>query len=197
MTETTTTDNATQVVNIINFHGLTLWVVAHDGTEYISAKALADFAGIDWRSAKKTIQEPDNAILYGTKWLKHPVFAAEGGTSTPTKEGLYIRLDRSRMYLARINTRMMRGKGSEAAAEQLLQLQIEWADVLHRYETDGVVYKKIASDNLNKLISLQKLRITTTDQREKSAVTRLIHKQLDALGEPVTKLDDDQLELNV
>ncbi|MES9901103.1 MAG: hypothetical protein ABW168_00305 [Sedimenticola sp.] len=135
------TTKSSQAADLINFHGLTLLVAESEGVKYLPAKPLADLARVDWRSAKKTIQERDNAILYGTTWLIPPVFAAEGGTSTPTKPALYIRLDRSTMYLARINTKMMRGKGSEDAAEALLTLQIEWAQALHAYETNGFATK--------------------------------------------------------
>ncbi|MEJ1409106.1 MAG: phage antirepressor N-terminal domain-containing protein [Candidatus Sedimenticola sp. (ex Thyasira tokunagai)] len=198
----TTTETPTpRVVNIINFHGLTMWVVEHDGIQYIYVKPLSDLAGLDWRSAKKTLQESDNAILYGTTWMKHPISAAEGGTSTPTKEGLYVRLDRARMYLARINTKMMRGKGAEEAADELLQLQIEWAEALHDYETQGLAVKTTRQTSRRKdeesLSSLVKTREKTIDQAERQALTNMIADKLSELGYPPETNKGKQQELEL
>jgi len=199
MTENTTP--TPQVVGIINFHGLTLWVVDHEGTEYVYAKPLADLARVDWRSAKKTIQEGDNAILYSTKWLKPPIFVAEGGTSTPTQEVLCIRLDRARMYLARINTKMMRGKGADDAAEELLKLQIEWAEALHSYETTGLAIKNNHLDVRRKeeltLAALFKTRKLTVNEQERESVTHMIRAKLKELGYPIKDAEQPQPELDL
>lgn len=188
------TNNTTRVVNLINFHGLTLWVVEHEGTEYVYAKPLADLAGVDWRSAKKAVFANDNIILYGTRWLNHPSFAAEGGASTPT-EGVYLRLDRSRMYLARIQTSQMRAQGKTDAAEALLQLQIEWAEALHRYETDGVAYKRAEKEERNQLIALLKARQTKPTVSEHKAISHMISDAFSDLGYPVEP--DPQGELDI
>ncbi|MGE0487353.1 MAG: phage antirepressor N-terminal domain-containing protein [Gammaproteobacteria bacterium] len=126
----------TQVTSVIPFHGLTLPVVTYFDRQYVYAKPLCDLAGIDWRTTKRALQSPDNARLFGTKVLNHPVFVAEGG-DIPTREGLYIRLDRAVMFLARIDTKRMRTHGNAAAADILLDLQEEWAEALHAYETQG------------------------------------------------------------
>lgn len=201
---TITTENTQptqKVVGIINLHGLTIWVIDHEGTEYIYAKPLADLAGIDWRSAKKTIQDGDNATLYATKWLKPPVFTAEGGTSTPAQEVLCIKLDRARMYLARINTKMMRGKGAEDAANALLALQIEWAEALHGYETTGMAVKNTRLDTRRKeeqnLATLIKTRKDTTDSSERAALTAMIKDKLTELGYPPAHATDPQAELEL
>lgn len=189
------TEPATRVVNLINFHGLTLWVVEAEGVEYVYAKPLSDLAGLDWRRSKRTISEEENATLYGTRTLNHPVFVAEGGASATPSEGLYIRLDRARMYLARINTRHMKAQGNVEAAEALLQLQIEWAEALHRYETDGVAYKKAEKEERNQLISLLKARQQQPTQGERQAITRMIRDSFSDLGYPVEKDPQGELEL--
>lgn len=189
------TEPTTRVVNLINFHGLTLWVMEHEGTEYIQAKPLADLAGVDWRGAKRTLQESHNLILYGTKWLDSPVFSAEGGTASPGKPILCVRLDRSRIYVARINTRLMASKGQTEAAEALLQLQIEWAEALHRYETDGVAYKKAEKEERNQLIALLKARQQQPTQNERQAITRMIRDTFSDLGYPVEKDPQGELDL--
>ncbi len=177
------------VSGIINFHGLTLMVLHFDGVDYIYAKPLADLAGVDWRTAKKTFQEEENAVLYGTRRLKHPHFAAEGGASTPTPHdaGVYIRLDRGRMYLARINTRQMKSQGNVEAAERLLALQIEWADALHKYETQGVAFKRRKVEDRGELLGLLKARSAASSAGEKDALTRMIHDNLADLGYPVAE----------
>lgn len=185
----------TRVVNLINFHGLTLWVVEAEGVEYVYAKPLSDLAGLDWRRSKRTISEDEHATLYGTRTLQHPVLVAEGGSGATPSEGLYIRLDRARMYLARINTRNMKAKGNVEAAEALLQLQIEWAEALHRYETDGVAYKKAEKEERNQLISLLKARQQPPTQGERKAITRMIRDTCRELGYPVEP--DPQGELDV
>lgn len=179
----------TRVVNVITFHGLSMLVVESDGVEYIYAKPLSDLAGIDWRGAKKTLQETENAILYGSQWLKHPVFAAEGGTRTPTSDGLYMRLDRARMYLARISTKNMKAKGNVEAAEALLELQIEWAEVLHLYETTGearkdVIRERGRHDN-KELRETIKCRDNTQSPAERRALTTMVNDMLAKLGYPV------------
>jgi len=187
---------APKVVNIINFHGLTLWVISYEDIEYICAKPLADLAGIDWRSAKKTLFDEDNAVLYGSKWLKHPVFASQGGASTPRDEGLYVRLDRSRMYLARIKTNQMKAQGKVEAAEALLNLQIEWAEALHDYETQGIAVKSSKIEARRKeeisLTSLLKHRKEAVKHGEQEALSAMINDKLADLGYPPDAFKDPQ-----
>lgn len=189
-----------ELVGLIRFHGMNLWTVQHDGDEYILAKPLADVAGMDWRSAKKAISAGDNTILYGTRTLRPPVFAGVGGASTP-QQGLYIRLDRARMFLARIQTNQMRAQGNVDAANALLELQIEWAGVLHDYETKGYAIKAEHSEARRKneatLANLFKVRGTTTDATERAALTRMIHDKLAGLGYPIDAADEPQGELSL
>lgn len=176
--------NTPKVIDIINFHGIVLWVIASEGISYVAAKPLSDLAKVDWRSAKSTFQQEENVVLYGSKWLNHPDFAGQGGTSTPTpaETGLYIRLDRARMYFARINTRHMKAKGAVEAAEQLLALQIEWAEAIHQYETTGAVVKRQRRDDRSQLVGLLKARSLVTDGAERKAITTLIHEALADAG---------------
>jgi hypothetical protein len=173
----------TQAVNFIRFHGLTLLVVEHEGVEYVPLKPLSDLAGIDWRNTKRAAFEPDNVTLLGVRSLNPPVFAAPGGDITPTPEAIYIRLDRARMYLARINTARMRAHGKEEAAELLLQLQVEWAEALHAYESHGIAVKKGKRDARAELVALIKARGTTPTQPERVALSNLIAEALAELGQ--------------
>lgn len=187
-------NNSTEVrvVDLINFHGLTLWVAEHEGTKYIQLKPLADLAGIDWRGAKKVVFNDDNVILYGTKRLDTPIFVASVGDITPQKPAVYIRLDRSRMYLARIDTSRMRSHGKTEAATNLLNLQIEWAQALDQYENNGVAYKTNKS-HLKDLCGM--LKIVSKNRQE--SINQLIDIELAILGVPVKQNNDTQRELEV
>lgn len=187
----------TKVENIINFHGIVLWVIRHEGVEYVAAKPLSDLAKVDWRSAKRTFQHDENVILYGTKWLTPPDFAGQGGTSTPSNDEktLYIRLDRATLYLARISTRNMAAKGATEAAERLLALQVEWAEALHQYETIGVARKKDVRESRNQLVGLIKVRALANDPAEKKALTSLIYTVMSDAGCPVNKIVEEQRDM--
>lgn len=194
--------NITKPVNFIHFHGITLLVVQHEGIEYVNAKVLNDLIGLNWRRIKETIQGGDNAVLYGTTRLITPNFEeleAPRGLQTPTSEGgtegqatekqsprgtLHIRLDRSRMFLARVNTNAMRVNNNVAAADALLALQIEWADALHNYETHGVAAKANVRATQQQLMGLMKAR-TLAKPTEQAAFTALIAQLLTELGQPI------------
>ena len=191
---------ASRVVGIINFHGLTLWVLDHEGADYIPARALVNLAGTDWKTARNGLFSGDAPKLFGTIELINPVFNDDPGAYAPKKQP-YIRLDRSRMYLARINTGRMRVNNNEDAADRLLNLQIEWAEALHSYETTGVAVKNTKLDTRRKeeqnLATLIKIRKDTTDTGEKSALTAMISAKFTELGFPPGTVPDDQLELEV
>lgn len=190
-----TEDLTTRAVNFIRFHGVTLLVAEHAGTEYVALKPLSDLAGLDWRRTKSGLAEGDSAELFGTKRLIPPVIDAVGGLMSPPDDSepapvpaqktvLYIRLDRARMYLARINTSRMRANGNAAAADQLLALQIEWAEALHSYETNGVAVKAGRGNALRDLQGLFKARASTTNPQERKGLDWLIAQEMKALGVP-------------
>lgn len=189
-----------QVVGIINFHGLTLWVVDHEGAEYIPARALVNLAGIDWKTARKGLFSGDGPKLFGTIELINPVFNDDPGAYAPKKQA-YIRLDRGRMYLARVNTNRMRVNDNEDAADRLLALQIEWAEALHSYETTGVAIKNTRLDTRRKeeqnLAALIKTRTATANAQEKAALTAMIRDKLTELGYPPEDAEESQMSLGV
>ncbi len=189
-----TEDRTTRPVSFINFHGLTILVVAHQGVEYVEAKSFAELACVDWKSAKRAISSGDSAVLYGTAELIPPQIRGAGGASTPQPR-IFIRLDRARMYLARINTNQMRGQGNQDGAEQLLALQIEWAQVLHQYETHGLAVKAGRQSGLRDLMGLVKARALISDPRERRALTQLIHEEMRAMGLPLDAMDGAQGQL--
>ena len=190
-------DNATKLVNFIHFHGLNLPVVQHAGTDYVPAKPLNDLAGIDWRTAKRSMVDPENVVLYGTTALIPPSIAIQGG-DIPTREALFIRLDRAHMFLARIQTSRMRSHGNAEAADLLLKLQVEWAGALYRYETDGIAVKAQQNRDRqqNSLGGLIKARNAITSPGERAALTAMIGDICNRLGFPIPADPQQQLPLH-
>lgn len=172
-------DSTSKITDIIYFHGVTLHIITHDNTKYIPAKPLIEVSGNVWRRAKVTIEQGDNAILYDTKRLKLQNFDIEGHTSVNLSEVLCIRFDRIYIYLARINTNMMKAKGNINAAEQLLQLQIEWAKVLHDYETHGIAIKEKSTHT--ELMQIMKMRQMAIGN-EKQVFTEMLEQKLQNYG---------------
>jgi hypothetical protein len=132
----------------------------------VPLKPLSDLAGIDWRSAKRSMEHPENVTLMGAKWLKSPVFAGHGGDMTPDPPTHFSSsLIAPALYLARINTARMKAQGNADGAEMLLTLQIEWAEALHAYETTGMAVKKGHREGLSTLMGLIKARTATRPAR--------------------------------
>lgn len=205
------TTNKTTPSFFIEFHGMTLLVVQNGGIKYIEAKPLTELLGMDWHSARRTILSGDNEILYGTKRLMSAQFNVLGGNSTPKDEVtplsneenetkttplsgvLHIRFERAQMFLSRVNTSQMRNKGNELAANYLLALQIEWAQVLNKYDMDNTTIKKGNREDRSDLLGLIKARNTTTHPAERAVLTSMIADACAALGYPLPA--DPQLSL--
>jgi hypothetical protein len=211
----------TQPVNFIRFHGLPLLVVENNGVEYVEVKPLNDLIGMNWRRTSDTVRGDDNAALYGTRALIPPTFnefAPSSDRDIPDPRGrknaatmgdedvdapeisarstrIYIRLDRARMFLARVNTAQMRVQGNANAADALLALQTEWASALHSYETNGVAVKKAGREARADLQGLFKTRALSESPQEKRAITRLIAEAFAELGQPLE--DDPQADLDL
>lgn len=168
-----------KITDIIYFHGVTLPIITWDNIKYIPAKYLTDLAGIDWRTAKRSLLDEENVLLYAIKQFKSPVIASQGGNVTTLEDVIHLQFDRAYLYLARINTRIMKGKGNIIAAEQLLELQIEWAKVLHDYETHGIAIK--SKSNHNELMQIMKMRQMAIGQ-EKQVFSQMLQSKLIELG---------------
>lgn len=202
------TDNKTRPASFINFHGMTLLVVENGSKNYVEAKPLSDLVGLAWRATRQTIQADDNLILYGTRRLVPPVFnvcpdtsirvdgaekPSEVGeeTGNESSEGvLHILFERIQMFLARVNTGQMRGKGNVLSANYLLTLQIEWAQVLHRYESGDVVSKKGRKDDAGLVANLMKTR-AVAKPHEAAAFDLMVRDAMAEMGYPVA-LDPQQ-----
>lgn len=198
-------------VTFIDFHGMKLLVVENDGKRYVEVKPLGDMVGLDWRTLRDGVQRDDGAILFGTRRLLPVVFnvvpdcvdesiAVSGGLKPPldpgltTTEGdsqtengpkkgvLHILFERVQMFLAQINTSRVRANGNENAANYLLALQIEWAQVLHKYDMGQSVAVKAQRDGVAELEKLAKLRTLMVTTAEKDAASVLIREAYANLG---------------
>ncbi len=150
-------DSSAKITDIIYFHGVTLPIITFNKVKYIPAKCLTDLAGIDWRTAKRSLLVEENVLLYAVKQFKSPVFAAQGGSPTTQEEVVHIQF----------------------AAEKLLQLQIEWAKVLHDYETHGVAIKNKSQNN--ELMQIMKMRQMSIGYK-KQLFSKMLATKLVELG---------------
>ena len=178
-------DRSTEPVNFINFHGLNLLVARHQGVDYVEAKPLSDLSGVDWRGARRALQEGDNARLYGVQRLIPPQIAGLGGLKSPEEGVLYLRLDRARMYLARISTDRMRANGNAEGAEKVLALQTEWAEALHAYETQGIAVKSTRNSQIREINGLLRSIHLAKTPDIRAALEQLLREELAALGAAV------------
>lgn len=184
-----------QIVDIVRIHELTLPVIRHQGIDYVEAKRVSDFAGTDWRSAKRSLELPDHVNIYGVCRLKMPEFVVGGGASTPRNyDSLCLRLDRVAIYLCRLSITQMRAQGKGDAADRLVVKIKEWAVALHDYETKGAALKK---STLHDLLALVKMRNNTRCAAERASLTTLIHQTYDEMGVPVAPAAQSELPLGV
>lgn len=183
-----------QITDIIYFHGMTLPVITFENVKYIPAKPIVDAIGLDWRSAKKSILEEDNAILYGTKWINAPKIAGLGGASTPSEDQtVCFELEHARSYIMRVNTRQVKAQGNKEAAKQIQALQKEWSTAIHNYETKGIASKDKSKTDTAELMNLMKLR-QMASSIEKQAFTQLLHQKMAELGLPISQQQLDLLD---
>lgn len=188
-------DLSTTAVNFIRFHGLTLLVVAHQGTEYLDFKHLVDGIGLDWRTQKTAIQASENAEIYESKLLYPPQIGGAGGASPP-KERLHIQLDRAHFFIARISLGQLRARGNHAVADYLRALYREWAEALHAYETHGVAIKSGRNNAVDEALRLHKAK-STAKHEDRAWIDHLLRQQLRELGIPESLLASPQGELSL
>jgi len=84
------------------------------------------------------------------------------------------------MYLARVNTSILRAKGKADAADWLLAMQKEWAGALYQYEMHGIAVKAGQHKSLKELFVMRRHAIG----EEKARLSYLIALALDGLGCP-------------
>lgn len=174
-----------KAVDIITVHGISLVVIEHEGQKYVPLKPLSDFAGIDWKGAKRTIFSPENVELYESVTLTPPQLEGYGGPRSPQRSMAYIRLDRVHWFLARISVGQMRGQGNISGAAALVTLHKEWASALYDYETKGVAINHRKRADVSTLLSLIKACHAATDPGQRSSINALVNELLADLGHPV------------
>lgn len=179
-----------KMTHFIQMRDITVPIFILDGIEYVPARDLVDYAGINWRSALSTIFTEENIILYGTCRLMVALYEPNRRASTTdmqleTAKNLNVcelvcfKLSQAYMYLAKINVSHMKAKGNIDGAKRLLAIQSEWANAIHDYETHGVAINKTAFENTKHLKNLYDIYQKATDSQQR----QIIAKQIDyALG---------------
>lgn len=180
-----------ETIDILRFMGKAHLIIEHEGVNYVALKPISDQIGLSWRRQKRVVTEEEGAILYGTKRISGPKIALLGGHMAPQNE-VHIRLDRVAIYLARINTAKVRAQGNIAAANLLLNLQIEWAQALHDYETKGEARKRdelrVLDQHRKNLLAYNTLLKTlqgTEEPRYRRALAAGVEKMAEISGLPV------------
>ncbi|CAM3444374.1 MULTISPECIES: hypothetical protein [Vibrio] len=179
--------------------------------ELIYAKGLVDQIGIDWKNQRVKMNEGDNPVLYSVATYKSTVNLEGVDTSpnahqeaTPSelsvpkqpvhemlkpKEGLYIAIDRVHFYLSRLSSAGIRVRGNEDSADYIFKLQLEWADALYKYETNGIAIKqslqKQEKERVDLLTKLQKLKKDSQDPKIRAIADYHLDQILNELGLPV------------
>lgn len=117
-----------------------------NGVAYVSARDTSDVFGLDWRRQKQALLTPDSVILYGVIDISTSDFADSlslcSGYRADKQDEIYLRMDRSTMFVARVSTERMRANGNNEGAEAILAKQLDYAQALHDYETLGIAINR-------------------------------------------------------
>lgn len=176
--ETNKTELIAHPYEVASINGCQFLIMQHEGTHYISARDLVDYAEMNWKRARNTLTNGDNVIRFGSKWLY--VTKLEGKTALPSAtKHLFLRVDRAYLFMARINTDIMRSAGKEEQADYLLNKQIEWARALVDYETGN---KGAGAVDRRTLVSLIKTASTIKNPARRQAIEQMIDDDLQKLG---------------
>ncbi len=189
-------------VGQVDFEGMTLNIYRYHNQHYVMLRPIVEMLGLTWKHARETVFTADNSDLYGVKqFISAPAdtFFGEQGRFSPPYGGeneasrlpVYILLERVEIYLARVNTGRMRANGKEKAADKLLALQKEWAQVLHLYNKGETVSK---NTDKRLLVSLIKTVSTISDPKRRKAIEQMIDDDLQKLGYLV---DEPQQQLPI
>jgi len=174
----------------IRFHGLKMMTVAHEGQEYVAVRPICELIGVDWRGQKRVLEEAYKVQLYGIYWLFPPEI--DGFSELKFAPNCYIRVNRVEAFLFGINPKRVQVNGNPNAAQWLMDLQHEWANALHAYETHGIAMKAGRSSALEELLRMTKLRNQLNDPKDRRYVDQLIHEGLHTLGQPADSLNHEK-----
>jgi len=181
---------APQPIGFIRFRSLTLLAVSHNGQQYVPARPICELIGIDWKTQKNVLEDDYGQEMYGTCWLVSPKI--NGILELKLPKSCHIRLDRVAFFIARINPKRVQANGNLEAAQWLMALHHEWAEVLHRYETHGIAVKAGRNTALEELLRMTKLRNQLNDPKDRRYVDQLIHEGLHTLGQPDNPLHNNE-----
>lgn len=191
-----------KLTHFIEMRMITVPVFNLDGIEYVPARDLVDFAGVNWRTALNTIFTEQNVELYGTRRIEVALYdpnRRSGATDKPLgiaknmqiSEIVCFKLTDAWLYLAKINPSNINAKGNETGAKRLMAIQKEWSNAIHDYETKGIAIKEKESKHLESLFNMYR---KADDKKHRELLARKIDK---ALGYHRPSDDDDQPDMFV
>ncbi|EPU2896303.1 hypothetical protein ACV0UQ_002788 [Vibrio vulnificus] len=189
---------------LFEFMGVKHPVFASEDGKFILAKNLCEQIGIQWHRQRSKLQSDESIGLFGTCIFTNgtprcsETAESEGGNADldaknrhiiSPKEGLYIKLSRTQMYLARLSTTQVLNQGNKSAAEFIYSMQIEWAEALYSYEFNGIAVKqslqKQEKERVDLLTKLQKLKKDSQDPKIRAIADYHLDQILNELGLPV------------
>lgn len=115
----------------INLYGLDLRVVTNDGVDYVDPRPICELCHMNWGMLQTTLRMDDCLLLYGSKLLASPNLPFDERPKGSEKPSTFIRLDRLKLFLLRLDTDRVRWRGNAEQAERLLEDQIAWATALN------------------------------------------------------------------
>lgn len=119
-------DYQPEPASFLMVYGRDVRLVTDAGVDYIDPRPLCEMAHINWPVFEGTLLNGDAVMLFGSKRLCFPTRWVDGSDKPST----FIRRDRLKLFLLRIDTEKMRWRGMVKEADQLLEDQEKWADEL-------------------------------------------------------------------
>ena len=110
----------------INVYGLDLRVITDGGVDYVDPRPICELCHLNWAMLQVALRTDDNLVLYGSKLLASPNMPFDERPKGSDKPSTFIRLDRLKLFLLRVDTDRMRWRGNVIQAECLLDDQIAW-----------------------------------------------------------------------
>jgi len=159
----------------IEYAGLTLAVVKHEGTELVPLKPITDLFGFQWEGQRKKVStDPFYRSYLGVCTV--PSYGAGG----QIREQTCIRLDRVAAYLMTLSPAMIRAQGNTTGADFLEARLNEWADALHDYETLGSAFNdrhlasQITLRAANAAVKLIRAKAATVSKADRGLIDGLL-----------------------
>lgn len=128
------TKDPSSTVQYVTMYGRDLRVVHSAGIAYVDPRPLCVMGGINWAVFQDSLVVGDGPVIYGTKMLSSPNVPFDERPKGSDKPSPFIRLDRLKFFLIRLDTEKMRWHKSVREADALLLDQERWAEELNQVD---------------------------------------------------------------